>query len=207
MSLHLTPSRRRLLVVAIVGLAIALALFLHSNSKKSVQTTSASPAQSAAAVPEHEQTAPGLPVHLKIPSINVDAAIESVGITSQGDMAVPKSPANAAWYNRGPHPGERGSSVIDGHFGYKDNIPAVFDNLSKLRSGDKIYVEDEKGATNTFVVSKSRSYDPSANDSDVFVSSDGKAHLNLITCEGAWNAALKSYSNRLVVFADKVLLN
>jgi hypothetical protein len=38
----------------------------------------------------------------------------------------------------------------------------------------------------------------------VFASNDGGAHLNLITCAGEWNKGKKSYSERLVVFADKV---
>jgi hypothetical protein len=48
-----------------------------------------------------------------------------------------------------------------------------------------------------------RTYGPDEYASAVFRSSDGKAHLNLITCEGTWNSAQKSFSNRLVVFADK----
>jgi hypothetical protein len=30
----------------------------------------------------------------------------------------------------------------------------------------------------------------------------GKVHLNLITCGGVWDKVGKSYSNRIVVFAD-----
>lgn len=202
MSLGKILSKRALLLIAFVGLALTSALiwhFINSPNQNGREALSAN----AVAVAKPRQTSPGLPVNLKIPAINVDAAIESVGITSKGEMDVPKSPANAAWYNRGPRPGEKGSSVIDGHSGYKDNIPAIFDNLSKLRSGDKIYLKDEKGVTNIFVVRVSRDYDPKADASGVFHSSDGKAHLNLITCEGVWDNTKKSYSSRLVVFADK----
>jgi hypothetical protein len=38
---------------------------------------------------------------------------------------------------------------------------------------------------------------------DIFSVKDGKAHLNLITCEGAWDAATQSYSDRLVVFTER----
>lgn len=145
----------------------------------------------------------GLPVRLEIPKIKVDAALDYVGITSHGEMGVPASPAKAAWYDQGPRPGQTGSAVIDGHFGYRNHIPAVFDNLSSLQKGDKLYVKDIKGLTTTFVVSSLRTYDPRADAATVFRSSDTKAHLNLITCEGTWNQAQKSYSNRLVVFADK----
>ncbi len=145
----------------------------------------------------------GLPIRLKIPKINVDATFEYVGLTPEGDMVSPKGPAPAGWFNLGPRPGEIGNAVIDGHSGWKNNIPAVFDNLHKLVKGDKIYVEDEKGVITTFVVREIREYDPNAYATDVFVSSDGGAHLNLITCTGLWDEVLKSRSDRLVVFTDK----
>lgn len=146
----------------------------------------------------------GLPTRLIIPRINVSASVEYVGLTADGAMAVPKGPSDVAWFSLGVRPGEKGSAVIAGHEGWKNDIPAVFDDLSKLQKGDEVYVEDETGATATFVVRDIRTYGENGNASDVFISNDGKAHLNLITCEGIWNAAKKSYSNRLVVFTDKV---
>jgi len=157
-------------------------------------------------LPAQKQTSSvGYPTRLKIPKINVDAALDYVSITAQGELGVPKGPSDAGWYDRGPKPGENGSAVIDGHFGYKDNIPAVFDNLHDLQKGDSLYVQDDKGFTMTFTVSSIQSYSQDQADTDVFRANDGKAHLNLITCEGTWNEAQKSYSNRLVVFADKVV--
>lgn len=144
-----------------------------------------------------------LPLRLKIPRINVEANVESVGLTPDGDMGIPQQPANAAWFNLGPWPGDQGSAVIDGHSGiWEDDTATVFENLYKLQPGDKLYVEDKTGTT-TFVVRESKIYDPAADASAVFSSNDGRAHLNLITCEGAWSEDLKSYTNRLVVFTDK----
>ena len=149
------------------------------------------------------QTGLGLPFRLKIPSINVDSAIEQVGIAPDGSMDVPKGPDDAAWFNLGPRPGEIGSSVIDGHSGYKNNRPAVFDKLYKLKKGDKIYVEDDKGNITTFVVREFKTYNPKADAKMVFSSNDGGSHLNLITCSGSWNKVERTHSDRLVVFADK----
>ena len=105
--------------------------------------------------------------------------------------------------NLGTYPGDIGSSVIDGHSGWKDGVPAVFDNLYELQKGDEIYIESTKGIVDTFVVQKTEEYNYDANVSDIFISKDKKAHLNLITCSGTWNSNLKSHSKRLVVFADK----
>ena len=147
----------------------------------------------------------GLPVNLKIPEINVDAAIESVGLTKQGEMGVPKGHFSTAWFNLGPRPGENGNAVIDGHFGIWDNnAPAVFNNLHKLRIGDMVYVENDQGKTITFVVRELRTYKPDQNASDVFGLGDGLSHLNLVTCGGTWNETTQSFPNRLVVFTDLV---
>lgn len=149
------------------------------------------------------QANPGLPVSLKIPIVNVDAAIEYVSLTSSGAVGVPKGVSNVAWFNLGPRPGEKGNSIIVGHFGwYKDGMPAVFNNISKLKPGNKLYVQDSKGATITFLVREIKIFDSNEDASGVFNLDDGKAHLNLITCEGIWDKTQKTYSNRLVVFTD-----
>ncbi len=143
-------------------------------------------------------------MRLRIPTINVNATIEPAGMTQNGEMGVPKGPNNVTWFKLGPRPGESGSAVIAGHYGrWKTGEGSVFDTLHTLRKGDKIYVEDEKGITTTFIVREKRNYDPNANASEIFTSKDGKSHLNLITCEGVWNKSSKSYTKRLVVFTDK----
>ncbi len=150
-----------------------------------------------------EEVRAPLPIRLVIPKMHVDAALEYVGLTKAGAMDVPKGPASAAWYDLGPRPGEGGSAVIAGHYGWKNNIPAVFDDLFLLEKGDKLYVVDEKGATSTFTVRQVRTYGENDDATDVFGAGDGNAHLNLVTCKGVWNKGKKSYSERLVVFADK----
>ena len=149
------------------------------------------------------QERPAMPTRLMIPAINVDTILERVGLTSKGAVDIPKNQDNAAWFELGSRPGENGVAIITGHYGWKDNKPSAFDNLYKLHVGDKLLVENENGTTTIFVVRETRRYSPDADASDVFVSEDGGPHLNLITCEGDWNKTTKSYSKRLVVFADK----
>ena len=139
---------------------------------------------------------------MEIPAIHVDATVDSVGSTSLGAMDTPKDSASVAWYDLGPRPGQNGDAVIDGHSGWEKNIPAVFDHLDTLSIGDKIYVQDGNGATDTFIVRQVQIYKDNADASLIFHSTDGKAHLNLITCAGTWDAVTKNSSDRLVVFAD-----
>lgn len=200
--MKLSPTRT-LSVVTLAGFLFFLGLFFHFTLKSQIKKNSVLLAANNVTFSEQEKVKPSLPVRLKIPSINVNANIEYVGLTSEGRVGVPKGPLEVAWYKLGPRPGEPGSSIIDGHSGWKNDIPAVFDNLYKLKKGDKIYIEDEKGGTITFVVREIRSFNPNLGAGDVFGSSDGKAHLNLITCTGVWNAIAKTHSKRLVVFTDK----
>lgn len=190
--------RRTLVVTILAGVTLSLALIFHV-----VPIRSGSSSRTAHTPALNQPAKAGVPVRLKIPKINVDAPIEQVGLTSDGSMDTPKDPLDVASYSPGPRPGETGSAVIDGHFDRKGGSPGVFYNLNKLQNGDKLSVEDETGATITFVVRESRKYDPKADAAGVFRSGDGKVHLNLITCSGVWDTGQQSYSNRLVIFADK----
>ncbi len=146
----------------------------------------------------------GLPVRLQIPVIGVDSAIEDAFITPDGRMDVPAGSVNVAWFALGPHPGEKGSAVIGGHFGIQNGVKFVFYDLDKLKIGDKIYIVNDKGETLAFVVRSVKSFDRNADATTVFTSTDGIAHLNLITCEGVWNQVNGSYPERLVIFADAI---
>jgi len=145
------------------------------------------------------------PAQLMIEGINVAAAINSVGVNTMGDMDIDDDATKVAWYKLGPKPGEEGSAVIAGHYGWKDGVSSVFNNLSKLVKGDTISTIGEDGVTKTFVVTRSEIYAPDQDATYVFKSDDGKAHLNLITCQGSWNNSAQTYSERLVVFTDLVL--
>ena len=160
--------------------------------------------QGATTSPANVQTAVPMPTRLVIPAMQLDTVVESVGLTPQGEMGVPKGPVDVAWFDLGPRPGQKGSAVIAGHYGWKDGIAAAFDHLSALHIDDELYIVDEKGATTTFIVRDIRDYDQYADAAGIFSSADGKAHLNLITCEGVWSGALKSYAKRLVVFTDRI---
>lgn len=65
--------------------------------------------------PAYATDEPGIPVRLNIPAIRVNADIESVGITSNGNMGTPKAAMNAGWLSPGIRPGETGSAFIAGH--------------------------------------------------------------------------------------------
>ncbi len=186
------------LLVCVFGAAYLL-YFIYQNSFQNGSPFTAN----SAFVFKKEKAKPSLPARFSIPSLGVDAVVESVGITPQGAVGVPVGVLNVGWLNASVVPGEIGTAVLDGHSGYKDNKPAIFDNIGRLVKGSKIYIKDSKGGTITFVVQELKSYGKSENVNDVFVSHDNIARLNLITCAGDWNPVAKTHSKRLVVFATR----
>ncbi|HVZ11923.1 MAG TPA: class F sortase [Patescibacteria group bacterium] len=143
------------------------------------------------------------PEILDIPSIDVHANVESVGLDAQNRMDIPKNWDNVAWYNLGPHPGAAGNSVIDGHVDTTTGAPAVFARLSELKEGDTITVV-EGNITHMFRVTSLEAFDTNNFPLQRVFGSSDSSYLNLITCDGIWNKDVKSYSKRLVVFSKLI---
>ncbi|ACZ41485.1 peptidase C60 sortase A and B [Thermobaculum terrenum ATCC BAA-798] len=145
------------------------------------------------------------PVRLIIKNdrLDVDAAVEYVGLTPDGAMDVPKKWEDVAWYRLGPVPGQQGNAVIAGHLDSTTG-PAVFWKLKDIRIGDVVSVIDEDGHKINFKVTKIQSYfDEDAPLYDIFGPTD-KSRLNLITCDGSWDPKAKRYDKKLVVFTEKI---
>jgi len=144
-----------------------------------------------------------MPERLVIPAIGIHALIESVGVRSDGDLATPTRHPwdDVGWDSLGPHPGERGSAVIDGHLDRPRGYPAIFWHLRDIRVGNDIQVINSTGQTLHFRVSRIAYY---ARDQaplqDIFGNLGG-TYLNLITCAGDWIPDQHQTTLRLVVYA------
>lgn len=192
------PSTR--VIFLIIALVIAVLIPIRINQLKS------EPLQPPLAVGTATKPgiSAGIPARLKIPKIGVDALVEPMGLTADGDMEAPSGAKTVGWYKFGITPGNKGSAVMDGHFGtWENGDKSVFDDLSKLVAGDSLIVEDDKGVVTKFIVRKLQTLGKDDDATAVFTSNDGKAHLNLITCQGDWIDSESTRSDRLVVFADR----
>lgn len=142
-----------------------------------------------------------IPTKLTISKIGVAARILPMGLTATDDMEAPLTNSDTGWYKYGTRPGNEGSAVIDGHLGLSSE--AVFGKLNQLGVGDIISVVDDQNSTISFKVRKTETYDRGSDTTDIFNSKSG-SHLNLITCNGDWEAKQATYSKRLVIFSDRV---
>jgi sortase A len=150
-----------------------------------------------------DEPVPGKPVRFQIDAIDVDAAIEYVGVDDDGNMDVPQEWENVAWYEPGTVPGDRGNSVIAGHYdSYTD--PAVFYDLNELEVGDIVRVITEDGEEVEFEITELELvHVDDADTSKIFGNTDER-NLNLITCEGAWDPDAGMYDERLIVYTTLV---
>lgn len=144
------------------------------------------------------------PARLMIPRLKIDAVVQEVGITKEGNMGVPSNFTDVAWYKYGVAPGGRGSAVIAGHVDNGLGLSGVFKNLNELEAGDKIHVKRVDGTYANFVVTGKRSYPYDAVPTEVIFNPSGSPRLNLITCGGSWLQSEKTYDERLVVYAELV---
>lgn len=147
-----------------------------------------------------------VPLRLNIPAIGVNAFVESLGLRSNGDLATPTQHPwdDVGWYDLGPHPGDTGSAVIDGHLDRPGGYPAVFWRLRDIHVGDAVLVTNAGGGTLHFRVTRIAYYSPNqAPLQDIFGNQGGR-YLNLITCAGDWIPSQHQTTLRLVVYTTLV---
>ena len=156
---------------------------------------------SAVVVPEVSPF--GNPLRLVIPTLDIDAKIQNVGINKKGNMTVPNNYTDVGWYKYGAAPGMMGSAVMAGHVSNGAALPGVFKHLEDLSEGDDIYVEMENGEKVRYVVSGFETYGFDEKPESVFAENDAR-YLKLITCTGKWMPSHKTHDKRLVVTAVQI---
>jgi len=157
----------------------------------------------AAAASDPGNVAP--PARIRLPSLGVDTAVVAVGVDARGEMAVPEDVKETGWYRFGPAPGSAtGSSVVSGHVDDKLQGRGAFYRLVDLAVGDPVVVTTAAGADLAFRVSAVRRIPKSTLPVDELFARDGPPHLTLVTCGGAFDRALGSYRDNVVVTAVPV---
>jgi sortase (surface protein transpeptidase) len=109
---------------------------------------------------------------------------------------------NTGWFMHGFRPGETGNAVIAGHLDTNTGGPAVFWDLNRLRPGDEVTITYYNGDRYTFEVQGSELYDADAQGPTIerIFGASQTSDLNLVTCDGAWDHGMATYTKRLVVF-------
>jgi Sortase domain len=198
------------LISRLLGLILVLILGAFGSLPTSIseqaepRAPSALNAATPTIIPVHMADAAANPLRLVIPSIGVNAFVEQLGIQANGDLATPTQHPwdDVGWYKLGPHPGERGSAVIDGHLDRPGGYQAVFWSLSDMRVGDEVLVMNSAGKTLHFRVTRMAFYAPQEAPLQDIFGNDGGIYLNLLTCAGDWIPSEHQTTLRLVVYTS-----
>lgn len=207
-----------LVVVGIVGVGlITFALFGAIDYLKRTQTgiTTPSAFQIVKDTPDISEKKPApvtnsytVPANqsraITIPSLQVRAYVQRVGIASNGAMATPNNIYFTGWYVNSVEPGDSGVSIINGHAGgrYTDG---VFRNLSNVKQNDEVLVQMGDLSWRKFVVVSVNTYP--VDDAATALFKDDTSidkELHLITCDGVFNDSAQSYNERTIVVAKYV---
>lgn len=175
---------------------------------QAMQSSASDPVQATTPITPHPVVATSTksvvakPERLIIPSIGVNTAIELVGILDNGELGTPMRDPwdDVGWYAIGPHPGQKGSAVIDGHLDRPGGFPAIFWNLRYVHVGDNIMIIDTAGKTVHFRVTRIALYTPKEAPIQEIFGDESGSYLNLITCAGDWIPSQHQTTLRLVVF-------
>jgi LPXTG-site transpeptidase (sortase) family protein len=151
----------------------------------------------ATAQPATTSIASITPQRLQIPSIGVEAAVESVGVNDQGNMKAPDDWRHVSWYQPGFAPGESGNAVFSGHLDWDDN-QAVFWELDELSYGDVVRISGEVREL-IYMVTDTEQYDYQVSDTSQIFGKASTSQIKLITCDGEFIDDSDTYQKRLIV--------
>lgn len=200
-------------VIMVIGVAAimfaALGLYdyyhvTHSGSSIPNQTTvtdDETVSEKPVTVNDSYQVPAHQPRVINIPSLNVNAYVQRVGVTKDMAMATPNNINFTGWYVNNPSPGEVGVSIINGHAGgrYTDG---VFKHLNQLKQGDAIKIQMGDLSWRDFSVVSVGVY-PVAEATKGLYKDDPSIdkELHLITCDGKFDDKTQTYDKRAIVVA------
>ena len=127
-----------------------------------------------------------------------------LGLTEQGELAVPPSADALGWWADGPVPGEPGAAVVVGHVDL-DGEPGVFSRLAQLPLGSELVVRTSSGSVARFRVVSSESYPKQRFPTAEVYRPAAEPELRLITCGGRFDKRSGHYESNVVVRAVRVV--
>jgi LPXTG-site transpeptidase (sortase) family protein len=140
--------------------------------------------------------APGLPLRLAIPSIQVNTAVVELDtrVDDAGNLEWDTVPFVAGYYGLTGLVGANANVVVSGHV-TTQGMGNVFRDLYQLLPGEPIVVHTAEGEF-TYQVEALRLVKPTEVD---VLTPTAEPHLTLVTCAGEYDFRTRSFSQRLVV--------
>jgi hypothetical protein len=141
--------------------------------------------------------------------LNINAPVNIRKVGPDGSMGLPEGKDDVIHYDFTPYsglggtPGRGGVSVFAGHLDFRPNFQAVFWDLAKARTGDRIDYYRADGSRYSYEVTWV-SLIPSNEVLNQYFASTTPETILLITCEGNFDTAQRNYDKRALVYAVAV---
>ena len=140
---------------------------------------------------------------LSVPSIGVREDLIDLGIAADGTAEVPVDYARAGWFAGGGRPGGVGPTVLLGHVDSLDG-PAVFYRLREMSVGDEVLIDLADGSSATYRVAEVQQYSKDTFPTFEVYGASLQDTVKLITCGGPFDGEALSYTENVVVTAERV---
>jgi hypothetical protein len=161
-----------------------------------VVTTTISPTTTAA-LPTITALSP--PARISIPSAGIAAQVVPEGLDQTGSLVIPP-PAQVAWYEGGPLPGQDGTTLLAGHID-DYGVPGAFLHLNSVPVGATVELTTADGRTLAYTVTDRQSVVQTRLAGSGLLSSSGPPRLVLITCGGDYDYSTHLYLDNIVLVA------
>lgn len=145
------------------------------------------------------------PVEIDIPDVGIHAHLMNVGLGSDGSVGVPPldEAQKAAWYDKGPAPGQVGPAVVDAHVDSRQTagFRGAFYNLGEVQPGEEVRVTRADHVVTVFTVDSVQQTPKTKFPTSRVYGSVSYAALRLITCGGDFDDNTGSYVDNTIVYA------
>lgn len=141
------------------------------------------------------------PATLSIPALNLNAAIQAVGVDQDNQVVIPEDLEAVGWYKFGATPGSgQGSSVIVGHRDGRNYGKGALYNLGALEPDDEITITNSEGTKLTYRVTGRESVYKTELPLRELFRETGSEVLTLISCSGYYVPG-EGYDQNVIVTA------
>lgn len=124
--------------------------------------------------------------------------ITQTKVDKYGRMLVPDGLGKAGWLKTSPIPGNIGNSLIAAHRDWK-NQQGPFKYLEDIKIGEAVVIEYEDGTNREFKVVNKEIVNTKMNPNAKIEINSNKRMITLISCTGAFDTKIKSYTQRALV--------
>lgn len=219
-------ARPRRAAALVVGLVLTGSLAACGAGSQAVAPSATPTAASAPAAPTPTPPPPGpavpdvpvvdaslgasapsaaAPLRLAVPDLDIDMAVDPVGVVEDGTMEIPEDADRAGWYRFGPAPADpEGATVVAAHVDSWTTGIGPFSRLRDVRPGARIEVTTADGVVHAYTVRDVTQVPKQDAPVAQWFDRTGAPRLVLVTCGGTFDRGIGHYSDNVAVTADPV---